>query len=56
MVKLDEMIHEPVCMLKIDVQGFEPRVIEGATKLIKEQGVQHMLVEVWPAGFADIYC
>ena len=34
-VKLDDFIREPVDLIKIDTQGWEPEVIEGAKKIIK---------------------
>jgi FkbM family methyltransferase len=34
-VKLDDLIKEKVDLLKIDVQGYEPQVVEGGKKLIK---------------------
>lgn len=35
-VRLDDFIKEQVDLIKIDVQGFEPKVIEGAKKIIKK--------------------
>ena len=53
LVRLDDMVHEPVCLLKIDVQGFEGKVVQGAHDLITKQGVQHILVELWPSGMRN---
>ena len=34
-VRLDDLIKEKIDLLKIDVQGFEPQVVEGGKKLIE---------------------
>lgn len=35
-IRLDDFMNEKVDLIKIDVQGFEPRVIEGAKEIIKK--------------------
>jgi FkbM family methyltransferase len=35
-IKLDDYIKEPINLMKIDTQGWEPEVIEGAKELIKK--------------------
>lgn len=44
-VTLDETVKEKVDLLKIDVQGFEEEVVNGALKLIKNFGVQVIIFE-----------
>lgn len=53
-VRLDDVIprHLKVKMIKIDVQGWEPKVISGAMELISRDK-PNILVEFWPLGLAD---
>eukprot|EP01012_Entosiphon_sulcatum_P066797 TRINITY_DN96191_c0_g1_i1.p1 TRINITY_DN96191_c0_g1~~TRINITY_DN96191_c0_g1_i1.p1 ORF type:complete len:403 (-),score=57.93 TRINITY_DN96191_c0_g1_i1:70-1245(-) len=47
-VRLSDVIHEHVTMLKIDVQGAEPDVIDGAIDLIRNYGVDVIHMEWQP--------
>lgn len=49
MVKLDDAVMEKVDVIKIDVQGWEPAVIEGAKKIIKKYRPV-IIMEYWPEG------
>lgn len=46
-VRLDEAVKEKVKLLKIDVQGWEPAVIEGTKELIARDRPM-ILMEYWP--------
>lgn len=43
--RLDDVVSEPVRFLKVDVQGHEFEVIDGARKLFDQHGVELALVE-----------
>jgi FkbM family methyltransferase len=43
--RLDDTVSEPVRFLKIDVQGGEGRVLDGARKLFDDHGVELVLAE-----------
>lgn len=47
-VTLDELISEHVNVLKIDTQGYEARVLEGATRLLHDYGVDVIRAEYDP--------
>ena len=49
-LKLDDVIdkNDKILLIKIDVEGFEPEVIEGSLKLIKSGNIQHILIEISP--------
>ena len=49
-VKLDDVVKEKVNLLKIDTQGWEPEVIEGAKNLI-EKWKPIMFMEYSPASY-----
>ncbi len=51
-VKLDDIIREKVDLIKIDVQGYEPQVIEGTKKIItKNRPV--LFLEYTPGEYKD---
>ena len=49
-LKLDDVINknDKILLIKIDVEGFEPEVIEGSLELIKSGNIQHILIEISP--------
>lgn len=47
-VRLDDLVEEPVDLLKIDVQGAELDVLHGAEKLLDEILVIHVEVQFFP--------
>ena len=47
-VSLSDEIHEHVTLLKLDVQGAEPDVIDGAQRLIRTYGVDVIHMEFQP--------
>ena len=49
MVSLDDAIGKKVDVIKIDVQGWEPGVIEGAKKIIQKYKPM-IVMEYWPKG------
>lgn len=49
-VKLDDFIKEPIDLIKIDTQGWEPEVIEGAKKIISKNK-PIMFLEYSPASY-----
>lgn len=49
-VKLDDFIKEKIDLIKIDTQGWEPEIIEGAKNLI-EKWKPIMFMEYFPAGY-----
>lgn len=44
-VKIDDIVKEPVDLMKIDVEGYEARVISGAVQLICQYGVKAIILE-----------
>lgn len=49
-IKLDDYIKEPIDLMKIDTQGWEPEVIEGAKKIISKNK-PIMFLEYSPASY-----
>lgn len=49
-IKLDNFIKEPIDLMKIDTQGWEPEVIEGAKKIISKNK-PIMFLEYSPASY-----
>lgn len=49
-LKLDDVINkkDEILLIKIDVEGFEPEVIEGSLELIKSGNIKHILIEISP--------
>lgn len=45
-VRLDEIVERDVLLMKIDVEGFEGAVLEGATRLICRRVVRFIVVEI----------
>ncbi|HEV7649149.1 MAG TPA: FkbM family methyltransferase [Actinophytocola sp.] len=43
---LDELVHEPVAVIKIDVEGMEDRVLRGATRILSTDRPS-VYVEAW---------
>ena len=50
-VVLDEVLNEHIDLLKIDVQGHELNVLEGAKRLMVEKGVDMLHIEFSPSFF-----
>jgi FkbM family methyltransferase len=48
-VRLDEVVPADVDMIKIDVEGFEPEVLAGASRLLATASAPILLLEVNPA-------
>jgi len=48
MVRIDDIIREDIYLLKVDTQGFDQYVIEGASELFKHHVVRQVIVEVDP--------
>ena len=44
-VRLDELLNEPILLLKIDVEGFEGAVLDGAYKLLSRGLIQNIVIE-----------
>ena len=44
-VRLDDVVQQEVMLMKIDVEGFEPYVFDGARNLLCHSLVHHILVE-----------
>lgn len=49
-ISLDSFLSEKVSILKIDTQGWEPRVIAGAKKTIRRD-MPTIFMEFWPDGY-----
>jgi hypothetical protein len=47
-VRIDDFIQEDVYLLKIDTQGFDPFVLQGAAKLFRDYVVRQLIFEVEP--------
>ncbi|KAJ3225325.1 hypothetical protein HK099_006970 [Clydaea vesicula] len=46
LVRLDEYVRQDIYLLKIDVEGFEAWVMDGATNLFKNYKVQFLMTEI----------
>ena len=44
-VRLDDVVDEDVLFLKIDVEGFEAEVLNGASRLLCRHAVRHIVIE-----------
>lgn len=47
--RMDDMIKGTVDVVKVDVQGYEPEVLRGMQRIIRENPQIIMIVEFWPA-------
>ena len=47
---LDEAVHEPVDLMKMDCQGHELHALRGAVELLKKHGVKVIKFEFFPPG------
>jgi FkbM family methyltransferase len=49
-LKLDDVINkkDEILLIKIDIEGFEPEVIEGSAELLKTGNIRHILIEISP--------
>ena len=45
-VRLDEMVDQDVCMLKADVEGYEPQVMQTAARLLTKFSVPSLQLEL----------
>ena len=56
-IRVDELIIEneidQIDLIKIDVQGYEPKVIRGMQKIITSSNKITLLTEFWPQGIID---
>ena len=52
--RLDDLLDEEVKLLKMDVEGYEPEVMQGATKLLERNKVRLMLLCRWPEAFGNV--
>lgn len=48
---MDDIVHEDVLLLKIDVEGFEVHALKSAQNLFKNHKVRNILMEWNPARF-----
>ena len=46
--RLDDFVHEPIMLLKLDVQGHELQVLAGAERLLTHHGVDMIVLEFAP--------
>ncbi|KAJ3212241.1 hypothetical protein HK099_007769 [Clydaea vesicula] len=46
LVRLDDYVQQDIFLLKIDVEGFEPYVLDGATLLFKHYKVNFLMTEI----------
>jgi hypothetical protein len=44
--RLDDILNEDVDVLKLDVEGYEEKVLAGATQLLKNKRVKYLITEV----------
>jgi FkbM family methyltransferase len=51
-VRLDDIVRDDIYILKVDTQGFDQYVIEGASELFKNHVVRQVIVEVDPFNMA----
>lgn len=51
--KMDDLIAGRVDVVKIDVQGYEPEVIRGMTRIASENTQIRLVIEFWPAALRD---
>lgn len=49
-IKLDDFTNDKIDFLKIDAQGAEMKIINGATQTILDNSKLEMIVEFWPSG------
>lgn len=46
--RLDDVVNEQACMMKLDVEGYEPKVIAGAERVFAQLPPHHILTEYTP--------
>ncbi|KAL1522571.1 hypothetical protein AB1Y20_017556 [Prymnesium parvum] len=46
--RLDDVVSEQACIMKLDVEGFEPKVIAGAEQMLARRPPHHILTEYTP--------
>jgi len=51
-LSLSDIIREDVCLLKVDVEGMEPFVLQSAERLLRNYNVQNIIIEFSP-GLTD---
>ena len=51
-MRLDDIVNkvESVFLLKVDTQGFEPKVFAGLSESLKEHKIKYVIFEYWPRG------
>ena len=51
-IKLDDVIvpEDPVFLFKMDAQGYEPTVLDGASRVLMENSPSILTFEFWPKG------
>ena len=55
-VRLDDVVHEPVFILKSDAQGYDCNVLHGAERLLRERLVYMVTFELWPVAMLRTGC
>lgn len=53
-IQLDSIAQESILLFKIDTEGFEPHILAGSMSVIKQKGVQHIVMEVKDRGLKAI--
>jgi FkbM family methyltransferase len=48
--RLDDVLREPIALLKVDVEGMEPQVLNGAGRLLRRYGPL-VFAEAWPGQY-----
>jgi FkbM family methyltransferase len=48
LTSLDAEVQEPVFVMKLDIQGFETHALRGGRRLLRERGVDYLIVEFDP--------
>ena len=53
-VKLDDIVHERVDLMKIDTQGHELKALQGAARLLSIHGIRTIAFEFWPPKMDEV--